>query len=175
MEQALAGASRRLVESDRLVVFEREHGQALFGFARRLGLTDVEAMDVVQDLFLRLHHQLGTGREMTNDRGWAFQATYRLAMDRHRARRRELTLLERMAPTTSSRDGAALDDRIAVWAAVDHLPQRQREVIYLRYRADLPFDQVGRVLGISASAARSHATQAMATLRRELGSEEGPE
>jgi DNA-directed RNA polymerase specialized sigma24 family protein len=52
------------------------------------------------------------------------------------------------------------------------LPERQRAVLYLRYRADLPFERVGFVLGITSSAARSHATNALATLRRRLGQEE---
>ena len=47
----------------------------------------------------------------------------------------------------------------------------KRQVVYLRYRSDLSFDQIGEALGITASAARSHATQAMATLRRRLGDE----
>jgi RNA polymerase sigma factor (sigma-70 family) len=62
-----------------------------------------------------------------------------------------------------------LEDRIAVWAEVDRLPERQRHVLYLRYRADLPFEDIASVLAISASAARSHAAQAMGTLRRRLG------
>ena len=53
-----------------------------------------------------------------------------------------------------------------MWAEVDRLPTRQREVLYLRYRSDLTFEAIGEVLGITSSAARSHATQAMATLRQ---------
>lgn len=169
MEHALARPTSPSAQNDRLVAFEREHGQALFGFARRLGLADVEAMDVVQDLFLRLHRQLGSG-PITNDRGWAYRTVYRLAMDQHRSRRRHLAIVDRMsrpgAPT-----GLSSDDRIAVWSAVDRLPERQRAVMYLRYQADLPFDEIGRALGITASAARSHAAQAMTALRRVLGPE----
>ena len=40
---------------------------------------------------------------------------------------------------------------------VEITPERQRQVLYLRYRADLPFEDIGEVLGISASAARSRA------------------
>jgi len=153
---------------ERLIAFEREHGQALFGFARRLGLDDGEAMDVVQDMFLRLLRQLATGRPMSNTRGWAYQTTYRRAMDHHRARRRHLAVVERLQGPAQA-PGVPTDDRIAVWSAVDGLPERQRAVIYLRYRADLPFEEIGTILGVTASAARSHAAQAMATLRRELG------
>jgi RNA polymerase sigma factor (sigma-70 family) len=62
----------------------------------------------------------------------------------------------------------SLVERRQVWTEVDRLPERQREVLYLRYRADLPFDAIARVLGITSSAARSHATQALGTLRTRL-------
>ena len=94
-------------------------------------------------------------------------------MDEHRLRRRLAGLRERLLGRTSDEVGQddfkASSDRLAVWAEVDRLPERQRQVLYLRYRADLPFEDIGEVLGISASAARSHATQAMAALRRRLG------
>lgn len=60
------------------------------------------------------------------------------------------------------------DDRITVWTEVDRLPRRQRQIVYLRYRADLEYEEIGRVLSITSSAARSHATQEMATLRARL-------
>ena len=55
-----------------------------------------------------------------------------------------------------------------IWAEVDRLSTRQRQVVYLRYQADLAFNDIGAVLGISAGAARSHATLALAALRQAL-------
>ena len=55
-----------------------------------------------------------------------------------------------------------------MWGEIDRLPARQRQVLYLRYRVDLPYDEIGTILGMTASAARSHATQAMQTLRVRL-------
>jgi DNA-directed RNA polymerase specialized sigma24 family protein len=43
--------------------------------------------------------------------------------------------------------------------------------VYLRYQADLDFDAIGTVLGITPSAARSHRTQALARLRERLPEE----
>ena len=51
------------------------------------------------------------------------------------------------------------------------LTDRQRQVIYLRYQADLAFDEIGAVLGISASAARSHCTFGLSALRKRLHDE----
>jgi DNA-directed RNA polymerase specialized sigma24 family protein len=60
-------------------------------------------------------------------------------------------------------------ERVAVWLQVDRLPDRQRQVVYLRYRTDLSFDQIAEVMTITAGAARSHATLALRTLRTRLG------
>ncbi|CAN0309129.1 unnamed protein product, partial [Phaeothamnion confervicola] len=62
-------------------------------------------------------------------------------------------------------------ERQQVWSEVGRLPARQRAVLFLRFRADLAFDEIGMTLGITASAARSHCTQALATLRNRLGEE----
>ena len=152
---------------------ERRHGQALFGFVRRLGLSDAQAADAVQDVLLRLWAELVAGRSIEQPKAWVFRAIYRLAMDQHRLQRRIGAITERLGRTGAAWDDTAREagDRVAVWAEVDRLPERQRHVLYLRYRADLTFEQIGSVMGITASAARSHATQATATLRRRLGDE----
>ena len=62
---------------------------------------------------------------------------------------------------------------MSVWAAVDRLPPRQRAVLYLRYRADLSYDRIGSVMGITANGARNDASAATATLRRRLAFEGG--
>lgn len=156
-----------------LLDVEARHGQQMFGFVRRLGLSDAEASDAVQDAFLGLWSELERGVVVADSRAWAFRAVYRRAMDEHRLRRRlagvRERLLGRATADVATDDFKASSDRLAVWTEVDHLPERQRQVLYLRYRADLPFEEIGEVLGISASAARSHATQAMASLRRRLG------
>lgn len=141
--------------------------QALFGFVRRLGLSDAQADDAVQETQLRLLTEYRRGIIIANPRAWAFRSIYRLAMDEYRLRRRVALLVARMA----SRRGEPrrdVTDRIAVWSEVDRLPERQRQVIYLRYRADLAYEEIGQTLGITASAARSHATQAVERLRAEL-------
>jgi RNA polymerase sigma factor (sigma-70 family) len=94
-------------------------------------------------------------------------------MDQHRLRRRLAGIAQRLdrgARVAAPPDDAG--DRQAVWSEVDRLPPRQRQVLYLRYRSDLAYDEIARVLGITASSARSHATQAMATLRGRLSPED---
>lgn len=145
--------------------------QALFGFVRRLGLTDEQADDAVQEAFTRMLDVQRQGVSIANPRAWAYRTVYRLAMDQHRLRARIVALIERLADRPGGRPSRDATDRIVVWAEVNRLPARQRQVVYLRYRADLAYEEIGRVLGISASAARSHATQAIATIRSRLAGE----
>lgn len=156
--------------SERAVIdFESAQGQVLFGFVRRLGVHDAAAADVVQESLLRLFDALRAGHAIRDMKSWTFHVAYRLAMDEHRRLARGLRSVKSPPPPTDPGDpGDDLELR-QVWSEVDRLPDRQRAVLYLRYRADLAFDDVGATLGITASAARSHCTQALAALRARLG------
>lgn len=160
----------RLIEE-----LHEQRGQALFGFARRLGLSDEQASDAVQESLLRLWRELHSGRPIQDRAAWAYRTIYRIAMDEHRLRRRLAGLRDRLQREggggSGRSDATDRDDSLTVWAQVDRLPARQRHVLYLRYRADLPFDDVAAVLGISPGAARTLASRALERVRREVADE----
>lgn len=171
----VAPADPRAAEARAVVLgLEQREGQALFGFAVRLGLSDAEAQDAVQESFLRLWAQCSAGILIRNPRNWTFRTIYRIAMDEHRLRRRAVGLIDRIGRAAARATTHAPRERFDVWSAVDRLTDRQRQVVYLRYQADLAFDEIGTVLGISASAARSHVTFAIAALRKTLIDPEVP-
>jgi RNA polymerase sigma-70 factor (ECF subfamily) len=147
-------------------------GRELFGLCRRLGLDEDEANDAVQEAFLRMWAESKRGTIILDPDAWAFRVTYRLAMDHHRLGRGVRSLLDRMS-AVGPRPELDPTDRLAVWAEVDRLPPRQRAVIYLRYRADLPFERIAAVMGITANGARNDASAATAALRRHHLTDEG--
>jgi RNA polymerase sigma factor (sigma-70 family) len=49
------------------------------------------------------------------------------------------------------------------------LPARQREVVVLRYVADVSEEDVASSLGISAGAVKAHASRGLARLRQLIG------
>ena len=151
-------------------VHERR-GRELFGLCRRLGLDDDEANDAVQEAFLRMWTETSRGTVIVDPEGWAFRVTYRLAMDHHRLSRLAHALADRLSEVRV-RDDLDPADRMAVWAAVDKLPPRQRAVLYLRYRADLTYERIAAIMEITANGARNDASAGTATLRRRLASEE---
>jgi RNA polymerase sigma factor (sigma-70 family) len=155
---------------DVVVALEAESGQRLYGYALRLGVDSGRAADLVQEALLRLWRELGRGTPITSREAWTFRTLSRLAMDQHRLDRRIAGLVARLGDRTAPRVMEVdSTERVAVWSQVDRLPERQRQVVYLRYQADLSFDQVAEVMGITPGAARSHAAMALRTLRSRLG------
>jgi len=97
---------------------------------------------------------------------WVVRVAGNIAIDTWRRRRTAATHpIPGAAPTTTP-------DRVDLHRALDKLPRRQREVIVLRYFADLPEAVVAEALGCSVGAVKTHASRAMAALRVELATSE---
>ena len=161
-------------DDDRAVVsqLQRERGRELYAFARRLGLSAEAAEDAVQESLMRLWTSIAAGDSIAKPDAWAFRALYRICMDNHRWHRRMIRLVDRLRPATQPFHAPMAADRITVWHAVDQLPPRQRAAIHLRYRADLPYEEIGAVLGIQAVSARSTVSRALDRLGHLLSKED---
>ncbi|HEY7970034.1 MAG TPA: sigma-70 family RNA polymerase sigma factor, partial [Candidatus Limnocylindrales bacterium] len=122
---------------------DERHGQALFGFARRLGLGPDQADDAVQEVLMRLYRALEGGTVIDDARGWSFRTIYRIAMDEHRLRRRLDGLRERLGWTQRLGREEDVAGSISLWSDVDRLPARQRQVVY---KADLTFDEIASTM-----------------------------
>ena len=62
-------------------------------------------------------------------------------------------------------------ERVALWAAVEELPERERQVVALRYFRNLTQDKAARVLGVSQVQVSRLERRAMERLRRKLTEE----
>ena len=99
---------------------------------------------------------------------WVARVAGNVAIDEiRRRRRRRLPPWPAGGQTSDKAEEAAL--RIALGAALASLSPRQREVIALRYLADLDDAQVSRVLGISVNSVKKHAMRGRTALRQRLG------
>lgn len=156
----------RVRHADRLLEdLDASLGQTLLGLAIRSGLGPEAAEDAVQEGLLRLWLEIRSGVDVIDPRAWLFTAVYRIAMDDHRLRRKALDVVARLSTRSMRTVDPDVAQTISVWQLVDRLPTRQRQVLYLRYKADMSFDQVAAVMGISASTARAHAAFATERLR----------
>ena len=148
--------------------YERR-GRELWGLARRLGASDEEAHDAVQEAHLRMWRELGRGTVIEDLDAWTFRVLYRLVMDQHRVSRKVGEIVGRLRERRSEVEHVEVDDRLSLWPIVDRLPARERTTLYLRYRVDLSFEQIGDVMGIRPGAARAYASRGVERLRELLG------
>ncbi len=104
-------------------------------------------------------------RDASNLRGWLFTIAHHKVLDHHRATAR------RPAPVATLPEAGALavpavDEDL--WVAVGRLPDKQRGAVALRYLGDLPYADIGVVLGCSEAAARQNVRAGLAALRQEV-------
>jgi RNA polymerase sigma-70 factor (sigma-E family) len=149
------------------------HYRSLVRLAALL-VRDVEtAEEVVQDAFVAMH---GAWRRLHDpDKALAYLRQTvvnrsRSALRRRRTAGRHVQTARRDLPDAPSAEHGALAhlDRAAIMTALGDLPRRQREVVVLRYYADLSEADIAEALGISRGSVKSHASRAMAALRTTL-------
>jgi len=151
-----------------LVLPYREH---MLAVARRRCTTDADAEDCVQDAMLRVAEFEGLDPERVG--ALLTSVTVRLAVDIHRARARARRHLPRLVSVPAQQpppDEAALDNHEAMWLAaqVQHLPEREREV--LRHRAaGYSAGEAAARLSLSYKAAESAFTRARGRMRTWAG------
>ncbi|MEA2155965.1 MAG: hypothetical protein QOE11_2105, partial [Solirubrobacteraceae bacterium] len=130
-----------------------------------------DADDAFQETFLSALRAYPRLRRDSNLRAWVLTIAHNKAMDLHRARARRplpvAELGERADPAPSSPGSVAGPIGGDHWDRVRTLPARQREVLTLRYAADLTHAEIALALGCSEEAARRAAADGLKTLRKE--------
>jgi RNA polymerase sigma-70 factor (sigma-E family) len=146
------------------------HYRALVRLAALLLRETSTSEEVVQDAFVGLH---GAWRRLEDpDRALAYLR--RSVVNGARSALRHRTVVERhaaapMPHSASAEHGALLAlEHAQVLAALRTLPERQREVLVLRYYVDLAEADIAEAMGISRGAVKSHASRGMAALRTAL-------
>ena len=128
------------------------------------------AEEVVQDSFVALHAGLHRLRDSEKTLSYLRAAV----VNRSRSVLRHRVVVDRNAPKPppdmpSAEHGAmALLERSAVVAALRSLPERQREVVVLRFYGDMSEAQIATTMGITRGAVKSHTSRAMSSLRSVL-------
>ena len=153
VEQLYATHYRRLVRLSVLLVGDLE-----------------TAEEVVQDSFVAMHGRWRSLQEP--DKGLAYLR--QTVVNRSRSVLRHRGVRARyVAPAVRDLPGADDDAlvserRRAVLDAIQQLPDRQREVLALRYYLELSEREIAETLGISSGAVKSHASRGAAALRAHL-------
>ncbi len=147
------------------------HVQPLFRYLySRIGGVP-EAEDVTAQTFLAALEAFGHYRHDGHFAAWLFGIARKKAADYFRRQRRQAPLAEAERVTTGSDllQGAIQSERsVALARLIAALPEADRELIRLRFVAELNFSEIGRLLGRSEEAAKKALYRLLARLQSQL-------
>ena len=142
-----------------------EHRTAVWGLLVALA-GPAKAPDLYQDTLLSALRAYPDVQHDDNLRGWLFSiARSRVIDDARRSARRTEHVTDDVPDTATLVDAHADGE---LWSRVDALPEKQRHAVVLRFVGDLPYAEIGELVGCSEAAARQNVRAGLARLREEL-------
>jgi RNA polymerase sigma-70 factor (ECF subfamily) len=158
------------------------HQRMVFSLALHLLGDRDEALDLSQEVFLRVFRTLGSFRGQSALRTWIYrivvnQARNRQRWWRRRRRSEQVSLdehlqqcgdLESKTEVLPDRLLASKEAASKIWAALDRLPFDQRTALILREVDGLRYEEIAFSLGVAVGTVKSRLTRARQALRAEL-------
>lgn len=159
--------------ADRIAALFDAHHQRLYRLARRLTASADDALDLVQETFLRAARApksvpFGAERE----EAWLVRVLVNLRRDqwRHAAVRKRHDFPR---PVAEPDHEPAVIARATIWRALDRLSPRRRAVVVMHELEGLPVAAIASQLGISTITVRWHLSAGRRDLARVLTSSHG--
>ena len=167
-------------EALRLLIEAHQH-RVIGTVAKMLG-DDADAEDISQQVFIRVWKSAARYEPTAKFTTWLFKITRNLVFNELRRRKRHPTRsldatldeddrpLQMPDPGTKAADTALLDEEMqaAIQKAIEELPDVQRMAIVLRRYDDIPYEDIGEILGLSVPAVKSVLFRARTELREKL-------
>jgi RNA polymerase sigma-70 factor (ECF subfamily) len=152
------------VEADDFEPWYREHYRRVYASVLLVCGDPAAAGDATDEAFARALERWSRVKKMGSPAGWTFVVARNVARRAARRRARELSLYER--------PGIAPPVDVGLWDAVAALPPRERELIALRYVAQLTEPEIAATLGLAPGTIARGLHDARARLQRMLEPEE---
>jgi len=151
---------------DQVEAWADKHGKEIHAYLWRMLGDAQDADDALQETFLRvLRHRRAA--PILEPRAWLYAIAGNVARSQLRRRRTEGERRAMPDIDVAAPDGVHEMDRVdAVRRVVASLPSKQRQALVLRRYQGLSYDEVARVLGGSAQAARANVYQAVLKLKK---------
>jgi RNA polymerase sigma-70 factor (ECF subfamily) len=161
-----------------------DHQRMVYQLSLHLLGDSEEALDLSQEVFLRVFRMLPQFRGQSSLRTWIYrivlnQASNRLRGWRRRHRSQQVPLEEHAAAHGDLPESRAFafPDRLLsqsetatrVHCALDQLPFDQRAAVILREIQELSYDEIAASLGVAVGTVKSRLARARGTLRTLLG------
>lgn len=125
-----------------------------------------DAEEVAAEAMARTLRSWDRVGHLPHRRAWVLRVASNAAVDRARRHPPGVRTADHIPDLAD-----AVSLRLALGAALRGLPRRQREVVSLRYLADISEADVAQSLGISLNSVKKHTARGMTALRSRLGAE----
>jgi RNA polymerase sigma-70 factor (ECF subfamily) len=124
------------------------------------------AEEVVQEAFVRAIARGAAFRHTDNPEAWLRQVAVNLARSRWRRMKKFAGLVPRLAESTTAPDLSP--DHVTLMAALERLPQVQREAIAMHHLADLPVHEIASALGVPPGTVKARLSRGRTALAQLL-------
>jgi len=145
-----------------------EYANRLESFVtRQMGDPEL-ARDILQEIFMKVHLQIGSLRDPGKLNAWIFQLTRNVIADHYRRADRAIQLpdADPCGPGFEENYNVVFHDAVRSFAAA--LPEKYREALLLTEFEGMTQVELARHLGISLSGAKSRVQRAREKLRERL-------
>jgi RNA polymerase sigma-70 factor (ECF subfamily) len=156
--------------ADRLAALFDTHYERLYRLSRRLCANADDALDLVQETFLRAARAAVIPDGATHEEAWLVRILVNVRRDdwrRAAARRRHDAAVD-LRPRPASDPETQAIARTVVWGALDVLHPRRRAVVVLHELEGMSTAAIATLLGMSAVTVRWHLSRGRRELTRLL-------
>ena len=160
----IASLLERIQAGDReaFMTVIRLYQQKVFVMAYSILRDREDALDAVQETFLKLYQKAGLYKPGNSFQGWLLQMAKNVSIDSYRKNRKKRREWETTTPLDDipvaaedrAGDSAHSDLRMAFSRSVETLAERQRMVFVMRHYNELPFNEISAAMRISVGTAK---------------------
>jgi RNA polymerase sigma-70 factor (ECF subfamily) len=159
-------------ESEAIGILYDRHAPMLYAIALRILRSQAEAEDVLHDAMLLVWERAHAyARERGSVAAWLITLVRNLSIDRIRTKSRRASLSARfgdvLVPAPAADPEQQLGDASAagaVRAALDRLPEEQRQVLVASFFEGLTYSEIAALQGVPLGTVKSRAARAMQAL-----------
>jgi RNA polymerase sigma-70 factor (ECF subfamily) len=173
-------ARLRAGDEEALSSLMARHERRLYGIAYGYLRNSEDALEVVQDAFVKLYQQSPRIDARAEIGAWLTRVAINAAIDRYRSKKRrgarevEVESEDLHAlPARHERDALdnlhTDDSRRAIERGLLVLNERQRAVVTLRHFSDLSLDEIASTLGVRLGTVKSSLNRALARMKTAMG------
>ena len=160
-------------------ILVRRHYESVFAYVYRQTGDYHAALDVTQDIFIKMMKGLSTYREREKFKSWLFRIAVNCCRDSFRCTSARTAREVELEANFSDGQSNIWDifskstEREHIKDALDSLPEFQKEVVLLRFYHDLKLKEIADIIGSGEATVKSRLYQALDKLKKHLLAGEG--